>query len=201
MFTILHVAAAEDHQPLVEWSLKYGADPDCKDKKGRKPIDVRVQRSVPQSSSHIHRLTLFFLLSFVCAVQLLKKESKLKESIKLAMQSPVVPAQSVGVGSNQPLKMAGILKKWVNFSTGWKPRYFVLDQGSLSYFKSEEEYPLTCRGSISTRVATIEFPEKDKSRFDVVGKGNVRYSLQAKTPADAKKWVWAIMEVRFFFLK
>ncbi|KAJ3415877.1 hypothetical protein HDV05_003941 [Chytridiales sp. JEL 0842] len=164
MFTVLHVAALEDHQTLVEWALKYGADPDCKDKKGRKAID------------------------------LLKKDSRLKESLKLAMQSPVVPAQSVGGGSTQPPKVTGTLKKWVNFSTGWKPRFFVLEKGSLSYYKNESEYPSTCRGSISTRVVTIEFPEKDKSRFDVVGKGSVRYSLHAKTPADAKKWVWAIME-------
>ncbi|KAH7447555.1 hypothetical protein KP509_01G111700 [Ceratopteris richardii] len=35
------------------------------------------------------------------------------------------------VGSN----MAGILYKWVNFGKGWRPRWFVLQDGVLSYYK------------------------------------------------------------------
>jgi hypothetical protein len=90
---------------------------------------------------------------------------------------------------------SGNLLKWTNYAIGYKSRFFVLENGILSYYKSEEDFPLSCRGSISMRIANILLTEEDdKSRFDVVGKGSVRYSLKARSPADAKKWIWAVME-------
>ncbi|KAJ3321942.1 hypothetical protein HDU76_013991, partial [Blyttiomyces sp. JEL0837] len=173
MSTLLHFAACEDSLALVEWALSHGADPDIKDRKGRKAIDL-----------------------------VSKKDGKLRERLKNAMQTPVVPAHTVSTsGSQHPAMLAGSLKKWVNYSSGWKTRYFCLENGKFSYYKSEADYPESCRGSISTKIAVVEFVEpKDKSRFDVVGKGSVRYSLQAKTPADAKKWVWALMESKRWML-
>lgn len=71
--------------------------------------------------------------------------------------------------------------KWTNYSSGYKSRFFVLESGVLSYYKAEEDYPLACRGSISLLIADIEVPDpNDKSRFDVVGKGSVRYSMKAR---------------------
>jgi hypothetical protein len=68
---------------------------------------------------------------------------------------------------------------------------------TLSYFKSKEDYPLSCRGGISMRIANIHLPDsEDKSRFEIVGKGSVRYSLKARTPTDAKKWIWALVEAK-----
>lgn len=34
----------------------------------------------------------------------------------------------------------------------------------------------------------------DISRFDVTGSGKIKYSLKARSPAEAKKWVWALFE-------
>lgn len=31
--------------------------------------------------------------------------------------------------------ISGILYKWVNFGKGWRPRWFILQDGVLSYFK------------------------------------------------------------------
>lgn len=36
--------------------------------------------------------------------------------------------------SAQPA-VAGVLHKWVNYGKGWRPRYFVLEDGVLSYYK------------------------------------------------------------------
>lgn len=38
---------------------------------------------------------------------------------------------------------------------GWQPRWFVLDNGNLSYYKSEEEVNLGCKGSIRMAVCDI----------------------------------------------
>lgn len=37
--------------------------------------------------------------------------------------------------------MEGYVFKWVNFIKGWKPRYMVLEQESLSYSKNKNEVP------------------------------------------------------------
>ncbi|KAI8847177.1 hypothetical protein BC829DRAFT_249973 [Chytridium lagenaria] len=172
--TLLHYAAKEDSAELVEWCLRKGADPEIKDRKGRKPIDL-----------------------------LPKKDSRARDRLKNAVPQPLLvqstSSNTSGADSRisvQPPAVRGVLKKWVNFSSGWKSRYFALEKGTFSYYKSEADYPESCRGSIASRIAVVEFPEaKDKSRFDVVGKGSVRFSLQARSPADAKRWVWALMEV------
>lgn len=35
--------------------------------------------------------------------------------------------------------MKGYLKKWVNYTTGYKLRWFVLEDGVLSYYKHQGE--------------------------------------------------------------
>ena len=35
----------------------------------------------------------------------------------------------------QPAAVAGVLHKWVNYGKGWRSRYFVLEDGVLSYYK------------------------------------------------------------------
>jgi hypothetical protein len=89
-----------------------------------------------------------------------------------------------------------------NYAVGYKSRFFCLENGILSYYKSESEYPLSCRGSLSTLIADVDFSDnQDKSRFDVVDfKGTVCYSLKARSPADAKKWVWALKESKTWMI-
>jgi hypothetical protein len=38
--SILHLAAKSDNAELVVWCLKYGADPNVKDNKGKRPVDL-----------------------------------------------------------------------------------------------------------------------------------------------------------------
>lgn len=53
-------------------------------------------------------------------------------------------------------ELRGYLSKWTNYIHGWQPRYIVLKDGTLSYYKSESESDLGCRGAISLQKATIK---------------------------------------------
>ena len=49
----------------------------------------------------------------------------------------------------------GVLSKWTNYIHGWQDRYIILKDGTLSYYKSEQELNFGCRGAISILKATI----------------------------------------------
>uniref|UniRef100_A0A803JRV8 PH domain-containing protein n=1 Tax=Xenopus tropicalis TaxID=8364 RepID=A0A803JRV8_XENTR len=55
----------------------------------------------------------------------------------------------------QFLQMEGLLLKWTNYLSGWKPRYFVLDSGILSYYDSPEDVGKVSKGSIKMAVCEI----------------------------------------------
>uniref|UniRef100_A0A1I8G9U5 PH domain-containing protein n=1 Tax=Macrostomum lignano TaxID=282301 RepID=A0A1I8G9U5_9PLAT len=61
----------------------------------------------------------------------------------------------------------GTLSKWTNYITGWQSRFFVLKDGTLSYFKSPEESAFGCRGAISLSRALVTPHTLDENRFDV----------------------------------
>ena len=56
---------------------------------------------------------------------------------------------------SQVPNMKGTLSKWTNYIHGWQERYFMLDGGLLSYFKSETDTQYGCRGSISLHKTKI----------------------------------------------
>lgn len=53
-------------------------------------------------------------------------------------------------------ELKGYLSKWTNYIHGWQPRYIVLKDGILSYYKSEHESDFGCRGAIGLKQATIK---------------------------------------------
>lgn len=57
---------------------------------------------------------------------------------------------------NSTVELRGYLSKWTNYIYGWQPRYIVLKDGTLSYYKSESESDFGCRGAISLSKATIK---------------------------------------------
>lgn len=57
---------------------------------------------------------------------------------------------------NHQVNLAGILSKWTNYIHGWQDRYIVLKNGTLSYYKSEQESGLGCRGALSLAKAVIK---------------------------------------------
>lgn len=53
-------------------------------------------------------------------------------------------------------ELRGYLSKWTNYINGWQMRYIVLKNAQLSYYKSEQESDLGCRGAISLYKAVIK---------------------------------------------
>jgi hypothetical protein len=49
------------------------------------------------------------------------------------MESSKIPAPHGGAGGMS--NVAGLLYKWVNYGKGWRPRWFTLQDGVLSYYK------------------------------------------------------------------
>ncbi|XP_023301176.2 ceramide transfer protein isoform X1 [Lucilia cuprina] len=90
---------------------------------------------------------------------------------------------------NSTVELRGYLSKWTNYIYGWQPRYIVLKDGTLSYYKSESESDFGCRGAISLSKATIKPHETDELRFDVVVNNYNNWCLRAETPEDRMHWV------------
>ncbi|KAJ6665179.1 hypothetical protein lerEdw1_004227 [Lerista edwardsae] len=60
--------------------------------------------------------------------------------------------------------MEGVLYKWTNYITGWQPRWFVLDNGILSYYDSQDDVCKGSKGSIKMAVCEIkEISETNES--------------------------------------
>nr|CAD7444556.1 unnamed protein product [Timema bartmani] len=98
-------------------------------------------------------------------------------------------------------EMQGVLSKWTNYIHGWQSRFIVLKDGTLSYYKSEQETGFGCRGSISLFKATIKPHEFDECRFDVSVNDCVWY-LRAETSEDKQRWVDVLETYKVcFYLK
>ncbi|KAH7294562.1 hypothetical protein KP509_27G007500 [Ceratopteris richardii] len=96
--------------------------------------------------------------------------------------------------------LAGILHKWVNFGKGWRPRWFILQDGVLSYYKvhgpdkirvsREEQKGFRIVGAESSRflrktwnVNVDESPEPK-----IFGELHLKVSSIRKSEADEKKF-------------
>lgn len=75
--------------------------------------------------------------------------------------------------------VAGVLYKWVNYGKGWKSRWFVLEDGVLSYYK------------IHGPDKIVMSPDREK-RLRVIGDDSLRYirkaSLDRNGVGEAKQW-------------
>ncbi|XP_055389872.1 ceramide transfer protein [Condylostylus longicornis] len=90
--------------------------------------------------------------------------------------------------SDNTPELRGYLSKWTNYIHGWQPRYVVLKDGTLSYYKSESDSDYGCRGAIGLHKATITSHEFDENRFDIAVNNCVWY-LRAETPEDKIHWI------------
>ena len=59
-------------------------------------------------------------------------------------------------GQQTPPSYTGTLSKWTNYIHGWQERYISLKDGTLSYYKSENESAYGCRGAISISKAIVK---------------------------------------------
>ena len=174
--TLMHQAARNKDTKLIQVLLMHGADPFRRDRKGKLPQDVTKDD---------------------------KTRAILKKSPAAAAAQRGIQEKAVlGSGGPQPAdgtpggkdarEMKGYLKKWTNYTSGYKLRWFVLEDGVLSYYKHQDDAGSACRGAINMRIAKLRMDPQDKSRFEIHGKSSVKYHLKANHVVEAKRWFWAL---------
>ncbi|CAK7229670.1 hypothetical protein SCUCBS95973_007301 [Sporothrix curviconia] len=89
-------------------------------------------------------------------------------------------------------EMKGYLKKWTNYRKGYQLRWFVLEDGVLSYYKHQDDAGSACRGAINMRIARLNMSADEKTKFEIIGKSSVKYTLKANHEVEAKRWFWAL---------
>lgn len=113
-------------------------------------------------------------------------------------EEPLVK-QTSSLKLSHPPTLKGHLQKWTNYASGYKHRFFVLENGVLSYYRSESEFPHHCKGSLRADIIDVKPDHSDKSRFEVFTKG-VKFQLKASSQEEAKHWMWALVESRQYVI-
>nr|KMM69477.1 oxysterol-binding protein 1 [Coccidioides posadasii RMSCC 3488] len=174
--TLLHEATRKKDSRLIQILLMNGADPFRRDRKGKLPQDVtkddRTKAIVKRSPAA------------VIAQQGIQERSILGSSSG--------HGGDVSIGGKDAREMKGYLKKWTNYTGGYKLRWFVLEDGVMSYYKHQDDAGSACRGAINMRIAKLNMDPQDKTRFEIQGKSSVKYHLKANHVVEAKRWFWAL---------
>lgn len=117
--TLLHEGAWKRDMKLIQLLLLHGADPFRRDRRGKLPQDVtkddRIRAILKKSPA-------------AAAAQ-----RRIQEKAILGSSS----AEKSSLGSRESREMKGYLKKWTNYTSGYKLRWFVLEDGVLSYYKHQ----------------------------------------------------------------
>ncbi|KAH3671222.1 hypothetical protein WICMUC_004739 [Wickerhamomyces mucosus] len=162
---VLHEFIKKNDIGMVKWILSHGGDPFIRDKKGRLPIDLVFK---PNEALR----------------QLLLESSK---------EQSVIDSHNPKSSGNSAPTFKGYLKKWTNFASGYKLRWFVLDShGILSYYRSQEDTNNACRGSLNMKYALLHLDSSEKLKFEIIGKGGVRFHLMGNHPVETNRWVWSL---------
>ncbi|KAJ8105660.1 hypothetical protein OPT61_g10042 [Boeremia exigua] len=176
--TLLHQAAKNKDVKLAQLLLLNGADPFRRDRKGK----------LPQDYTKDDRTRAILKRSPAAAAA----QRGIQEKTILAGQpQPGAPSDG-GMGSKESREMKGYLKKWTNYTSGYKLRWFVLEDGVLSYYKHQDDTGSACRGAINMRIGKLYMDPQDKQRFEIQGKSSVKYHLKANHQVEAKRWYWAL---------
>ncbi|KAJ9197504.1 hypothetical protein DTO164E3_5646 [Paecilomyces variotii] len=175
--TLLHEGARKKDTQLLQILLMRGADPFRRDKKGRLPQDVTKDDKT----------------------RAILKKSPAAVIAQRGIQEKAILGNAAAQGSPETVlagkearEMRGYLKKWTNYTSGYKLRWFVLEDGVLSYYKHQDDAGSACRGAINMRIAKLHMDSQDKTRFEILGKSSVKYHLKANHVVEAKRWFWSL---------
>lgn len=213
--TFLHEAARKRDTKLIQLLLMHGADPFRRDRKGKLPQDVTKDEKT--------RGVLKRSPAAVAAARGIEERAVLGSAAEHAPPGHQGSGEGT-LGSKETREMKGYLKKWTNYTGGYKLRWFVLEDGVLSYYKNQgspgsdapstspfpsplpppakhmhtltslstEDIGSACRGAINMRIAKLHIDPADKQRFEIHGKGSVKYHLKANHMVEAKRWFWTL---------
>ncbi|XP_055861522.1 oxysterol-binding protein 1-like isoform X2 [Biomphalaria glabrata] len=84
----------------------------------------------------------------------------------------------------------GWLYKWTNYLKGYQKRWFVLQNGLLSYYRNQAEMAHTCRGTINLANASIQ--TEDSTTIVISNGGAQTFHLKAASEVDRQKWIMAL---------
>lgn len=126
--TLLHEAAKKRDVKLIQIMLLNGADPFRRDRKGK----------LPQDYTKDDRTRAILKRSPAAAVA----QRGIQEKTILAGAGPQAgpSAGDNALGPKEGREMKGYLKKWTNYTSGYKLRWFVLEDGVLSYYKHQGSF-------------------------------------------------------------
>ena len=132
--TLLHDAARKKDIKLIEILLLHGADPFRRDKKGKLPQDVikdEKTKNVLKKSE-----------AAKAAARGIEERAVLGSAAEAVSGAPTMGADglSSSIGGKEGRETKGYLKKWTNYTTGYKLRWFVLEDGVLSYYKHQGNF-------------------------------------------------------------
>jgi ankyrin repeat protein len=128
--TLLHEAARKRDARLIKMLLLNGADPFRCDHRGKLPQDVTkddktralLKRSPAAAAAH----------RGIQEKAILRGASPRNSIAQIPNSS-----SDVTVAGKEAREMKGYLKKWTNYTGGYKLRWFVLEDGVLSYYKHQ----------------------------------------------------------------
>jgi hypothetical protein len=181
--TLLHEGARNKDVQLIEILLTHGADPFRRDRKGKLPQDVTKDDKTKA------------MLKKSPAAALAQRGIQEKAILGNSNAQGLAGRASIGetpLAGKDAREMRGYLKKWTNYTTGYKLRWFVLEDGVLSYYKHQDDAGSACRGAINMKIARLNMDAQDKTRFEIHGKSSVKYHLKANHVVEAKRWFWSL---------
>uniref|UniRef100_A0A673WHJ5 Sesquipedalian n=1 Tax=Salmo trutta TaxID=8032 RepID=A0A673WHJ5_SALTR len=80
--------------------------------------------------------------------------------------------------------------KWTN--RRWQPRWFVLDDGIISYYDSQDDVCKGSKGSIKMSVCEIKVHATDNTRLELIIPGEQHFYVKAVNVAERQKWLVAL---------
>lgn len=178
--TLLHEAARKKNTALIQVLLLHGADPFRRDRRGKLPQDVTKDDNT--------RAILKRSPAAVAAQRGIQEKAVLGN----ASQQAANAAAGDALAGKEGREMKGYLKKWTNYRKGYQLRWFVLEDGVMSYYKHQDDAGSACRGAINMRIAKLNMDPTEKTKFDIIGKSSVKYHLKANHEVEAKRWFWAL---------
>lgn len=131
--TLLHEAARKKDMKLIEVLLLNGADPFRRDRKGKLAHDVTKDEKTKA------------ILKKSPAAAAAQRGIQEKAILGSGGHQAALGMNSGenALGGKEGREMKGYLKKWTNYTTGYKLRWFVLEDGVLSYYKHQGRSMLT----------------------------------------------------------